>query len=127
MKPQIVAKVKHTAFHEPAALATFVAVSLRMFVSLSIFQAARLFGDRTTCLRRRMLQSVLRDVVIASERCNRVELRRPLQPPPRKLAAAGSRRVARARFAWVKRLALRPLPRRAPSRPVIRVPRTECS
>lgn len=87
MRPQIVAKIRHASFHEPAALGTFAAVALRLALLVPLLQLAQLVGSPAAALRQRLLRLVLRDALLVSERCNRVERRRNLPPPrPRQRA-----------------------------------------
>lgn len=82
MRPQIVAKLRHASFHEPAALATFVAVALRLVLLVPLLQLTLLLGSPAAPLRQRLTRLVMREAHHVSERCNRVERRRSLPPPP---------------------------------------------
>jgi hypothetical protein len=78
--PQIVAKIRHATFHEPAALGTFLVVIVRLLVMVPMLTLCRLGGRYFEPSRQALLRSVLREAMLASERCNRVERRRSLPP-----------------------------------------------
>jgi len=82
LRPQIVAKVRHAARHEPACLATFFAISLRLALLLPLWRLTTVLGVRAFALRRKLIRCALRDAARASARCSRVELRRQLLPVP---------------------------------------------
>lgn len=83
MRPQIVAKIRHTVFHDPLSACTFAAVAARLLLILPLFQVAKLFGEGTRPFRQTLQRLALREAMRASERCNRVELRTSLPPPTR--------------------------------------------
>ena len=83
MRPQIVAKIRHTILHDPLSACTFAAVAARLLLILPLFQAAKLLGEGTRPLRRALQRLALREAMRASERCNRVELQTSLPPPTR--------------------------------------------
>lgn len=83
MRPQIVAKIRHTIFHDPLSARTFAVVAVRLLLLLPLFQVAKLLGEGTRPLRQTLQRLALREAMRASEQCNRVELRMSLPPPSR--------------------------------------------
>lgn len=85
LKSPIIAKIKHTTFHEPAAICTFAEVSLRLLLIMFLLQLVRLFGESPGSFghewRQQLLRLAMRAAVRASERCYRVERTRSLLPP----------------------------------------------
>lgn len=102
LRPQILAKVRHAARHEPSSLGTFVAISVRLALLVPLWRisvlVSRLLGVQAFGLRRSLIRCALRDAARASERCNRVELRQQLLPvpPPRDLYATSASEPAAA-------------------------------
>jgi hypothetical protein len=83
MRPQIVAKIRHTIFHDPLSACTFAAVAARLLLIWPLFQIAKLIGEGTRTFRQKLQRLALREAMLASARCNRVELRMSLPPPTR--------------------------------------------
>jgi hypothetical protein len=112
--PQIMAKLKHATLNEPRSLVTFVTVALRLLAIVPALTLCRLCGAEA--LRQLLLRMVLREALLASTLCNRVEQKRALRPlaPPggwrtfgeelRDVVAAAAAHGARA-LAWSAHLA----------------------
>lgn len=93
------AKVRHAAVHDPSSLWCFVIVGIRLLIAVPLWHISRLLNIEA--LRIQVLHSVVQDALIASERCNRVERRRALEPlGPTDSIPGTLKRGARRRSLW---------------------------